>query len=203
MIKGKRRNLKFGRYKWRVLDIQGDKALLLTENIIEKCPYNTDYMDVTWESCTLRKYLNGEFLSKFNSQEQEMILETTNTNLNNQWYGINGGKRTTDKAFLLSIDEVVKYFGDSGDLANHKGWYWRNNKFELKDGKGYYINDQYNNERMAKCGDEGAWWWLRSPGHNSGDAAHVFTDGELIMGGLSVDCGHVGVRPALWLNLKS
>jgi hypothetical protein len=26
--------------------------------------------------------------------------------------------------FLLSIDEIVKYFGDSRDLRNRKGWYY-------------------------------------------------------------------------------
>ncbi|MDR1135443.1 MAG: DUF6273 domain-containing protein [Clostridiales Family XIII bacterium] len=203
ILGGGMHNIKFGGYDWRVLDIQGDKALLLTEDVIERCPYNTEYVDVTWESCTLRKYLNGEFLNKFSSQEQEMILETTNTNLKNQWYDTDGGNSTTDKVFLLSIDEVVKYFGDNGDLANRKGWYVGNEGYELRDGAGYYISDQYNNERVAKYEDDGAWWWLRSPGFDSDYAAHVSNVGVLLLSGYNVLYDRGGVRPALWLNLKS
>jgi hypothetical protein len=95
----------------------------------------------------------------------------------------------------------VKYFGDSGDLANRKGWYYEDSKYVLKDGKGYRINDQNNSKRMAKYRN-GAWWWwwLRSPGFGSGDAALVHSGGALYVFGFSVN-GAGGVRPALWLDL--
>ena len=70
------------------------------------------------------------------------------TNDDNPWYGTRGGNTTTDKIFLLSLEEVVKFFGDSGDLKNRKGWYWENGNFVLKDGQGYAINDQYNSTRI-------------------------------------------------------
>ncbi|MDR1135438.1 MAG: DUF6273 domain-containing protein [Clostridiales Family XIII bacterium] len=202
VIQGRRRNIKFGEYEWRVLDIQGDKALLLTEDVIETRPYNTKYADVTWESCTLRQYLNCEFLGEFSSYEQAGILEICNTNPNNQWYDAMGGNDTVDKVFLLSIDEVVKYFGDSGDLANRKGWYWQNSKDEIRDGNGYFINDKYNNERVGKFVNNTVWWWLRSPGDGNSGAAGVDDDGSLGMLGATVTDEEGGVRPALWLNLS-
>jgi ankyrin repeat protein len=58
----------FGNYKWRILDVQGGRALILTEDIIEKRRYNEKDEFVTWKTCTLRKYLNGEFLQKFTSE---------------------------------------------------------------------------------------------------------------------------------------
>ncbi|MDR1136141.1 MAG: DUF6273 domain-containing protein [Clostridiales Family XIII bacterium] len=204
ILKGEKRNIELGKYKWRVLDKQADKALLLAEYIIEKRPYDIlGFEDATWESCTLREYLNNEFFSEFSRLEQAGILKTRNANPDNQWYKTNGGNRTTDKVFLLSIDELVKYFGDSGDLASRKGWYWSNNKFELKDGKGYCINDRYNYERVAKYGNDWAWWWLRSPGLDSSDAAYVDHDGVLYLDGSRVYYENGGVRPALWLNLES
>ncbi|MDR1136148.1 MAG: DUF6273 domain-containing protein [Clostridiales Family XIII bacterium] len=202
ILKGETRNIEFGEYKWRVLDKQDDKALLLTEDIIERRAYHANGGSVIWGSCTLREYLNGEFFGKFSSPEQARILRIPNTNPNNQWYGTNGGKTRVDKVFLLSIDEVVKYFGDSGDLENRKGWYWNNGEHELKDGRGYCINDKYNDERAAKYYNKRAWWWLRSPGILCNYAASVDTGGELDMNG-SVDYEYGGVRPALWLNLES
>ena len=44
----------FGRYEWRVLDIQNDVALIISEDIIEKRPYHDVYKDTTWADCALR-----------------------------------------------------------------------------------------------------------------------------------------------------
>jgi hypothetical protein len=188
---GKKRNVQFGGCDWRVLDVQGDRALLLTENIIEIREYHSSFIDITWASCELRQYLNGDFLRKFSSQDQSRIWLANNCNSDNQWFGTKGGDSTTDKVFLLSIEEVVKYFGDSGQL----------HKRPKKDS--WWIDDKYNNERMAKYEDKAWWWWLRSPGIRNGGAASVYRVGGLYMGGNSVNRVGGGVRPALWLNLKS
>lgn len=156
------RNVKFGKYNWRVLDVQDGKALLLMEYVIGNGPYypsklppfecidkrNIDHEKryMTWETREERKYLNGDFLQfAFNESEQMWIAQTLNKNENNQWYGIQGGADTIDKVFFLSIAEAVKYFGDSGQLKNRKNY----------DGNyadpGYegYIHDQFDNERTA------------------------------------------------------
>jgi len=177
----------FGGYTWRVLDEQDGKMLLITEDIIEQRPYNADDEDVTWETCALRAYLNGEFYSKFSAQEQAMILETRNTNADNQWSGTDGGNDTMDKVFLLSIEEVVKYFGDSGQLKNRPEYKW-------------WIDDQYNSERVAKFINDGSWWWLRSPGCDQGRAAGVSLVGIVYLYGNTVT-NEFDVRPALWLSL--
>ena len=61
--------IKFGKYKWCVLDVQGEIALLISNYIIERSEYYRDYIEpqefeatvITWESSTIRKYLNGAF----------------------------------------------------------------------------------------------------------------------------------------------
>jgi hypothetical protein len=185
------RNVTFGKYKWRVLDEKDGKALLLSEDILEKRAYHHEYVDITWEHCDLRSYLNGEFLRTFKEEEQRQVTTVTNKNEDNQWYKIEGGNDTSDKIFLISLTEVVKYFGDSGKLQNPTK--------EEKDQ--WYFHDRYSDARKSKYGNEWSWWWLRSPGCLSNYAANVCDDGDLTMDG---DCVHIdegGVRPALWLNL--
>ena len=139
----------------------------------------------------MRKYLNSEFYNSFTQSEQLHIAESKIITPNNPWYGKDGGKDTIDKIFLLSIEEVVKYFGDSGKLRSPSL-----SKFS--------IDDRYSQARIALALDANAtasWWWLRSAGRDSGDAAAVSGDGDVSMIGLLVGSAAGGVRPALWLNL--
>jgi len=177
---------------WRVLDAQGDKVLLISDKVLENRPYNVDRKDITWENCTLRKYLNGEFYDKLGNM-RSFIAPTNNQNHNNPWFGTNGGNATTDKVFLLSLDEVCRYFGDStANLRKGKG----------ATGSDYYIEDSNNQNRIAKNNkDEACWWWLRSPGSGAGYAARVGDGGGVYVRGYGVVRGDGGVRPALWLNL--
>ena len=180
----------FGLWDWRVLDMRDGKALLITKDIIELQPYHNEWVDVTWEACTLRTYLNGEFLEKFSTQEQEKICEIENVNWDNQWFGISGGSNTKDKVFLLSIEEAVKYFGDSGQFKNKKP----DNAFS--------INDEYNGARTVKFNNEEYTWWLRSPGFSQDRAADITGGGNIHLGGFAVyHVDSIGVRPALWLKL--
>ncbi len=44
----------FGDFDWLVLDVQDDKALIITADIIGKRPYNDEYIETTWEHSSLR-----------------------------------------------------------------------------------------------------------------------------------------------------
>ena len=199
-IKGELVFVKLGGIDWRVLTVENNRALLISEKILETRPYNTDFADMTWEQCTLRKYLNSDFYNKLGVAKSE-IAETRNKNPNNHWYGISGGNATADKVFLLSLDELVKYFGDSGDLRNKKRYGWNVSKYVLES-DGYFLHDQYDGVRIAKDGrSEMCWWWLRSPGGDSFDAAFVYKRGYVGVLGIGVSNDEGGVRPALWINL--
>ena len=181
--------VQLGGHIWRVLDIQDGKALILSDKIIETRPYNEFQNNVTWETCMLRKYLNGEFYNMFNSAERAIIAEVQLENKDNQWYGISGGNATTDKVFLLSVEEVVKYFGDSRQL-----------KYRPQSDS-YWIDDQFNDKRLAyDASGAASWWLLRSPGSSDCYAAAVSSFGFVLMSGFSVSVAGGGVRPALWLN---
>jgi len=178
----------FDNYKWLVLKVQDGKALILSEKIIVKRQYHHSQVDITWAECDLRNYLNNNFYNSFSSPDRERIAQTPISTNNNPWYGRKGGDTVNDRIFLLSIEEVVEYFGNSGQLKN-------------KPQGAYRINDQYNSARIATDKDGTAsWWWLRSPGFHGYTTARVDSDGNLDIPG-DVNYGNGGVRPALWLNL--
>jgi len=211
IFQGKTRNLQFGPYKWRVLDIQGEKALMITEDVIEHRPYNKKDTAVTWETCTLRKYLNGGFLGKylnggfmqkFSGEERGKIIETQISNPGNLWYGTPGGSDTMDKIFLLSLEEVDRYFGNSGDYQQKRRKSYKNGKL-IANSNGLAFSNIHDRGRQAKFNNWACWWWLRSPGTLRRYAACVRTVGYVLVSGDNVNADSGGVRPAFWLNLKS
>jgi len=96
--------IQFGGYDWFALDKQDGKTLIITEKVIDKRPYHHEETEITWETSDMRKYLNGEFYDSFSEADRARIIEVTNENPDNPWYGTSGGNQTTDRIFLLSID---------------------------------------------------------------------------------------------------
>ncbi len=169
--------------EWIVLSKEGNKVLVISKYALDCQNYNSTHTDVTWETCSLRKWLNGTFLSAaFSSAEQNSIISSTVTADKNPKYSTLPGKNTTDKVFLLSITEANKYF--SSDNARQC------------QGTAYcYAQGAY------KGSNGNRWWWLRSPGLDSSRAADVDYVGSVSHLGYGVDCGRGAVRPALWINL--
>ena len=180
--------IKFGRYpqasknenaliEWLVLKNDGSKALLISKYALDCQRYNTSGTDITWETCTLRRWLNGTFISNaFSHEEQAMILSTTTESANKK-----------DRVFLLSMDEAWEYFSSDSTRQCQGTAYC-------------YAQGAY------KTGNGHCAWWLRSPVCYSGQAAYVY-DGNLrsYYGEYScyVDNDDIAVRPALWINLGS
>lgn len=183
----------FGKYNWQVLSIKDGRALIITEDIIALRWYHTKFADITWADCDLRKYLNNEFYNEFNQDEKAKISTVRNRNADNQWFKTKGGKSTIDSIFLLSLEEVCEYFGDSKAKLQNKG------------SQTWFIDDENNGKRQAKYGNDYHWWRLRSPGYYGRTGASVSYNGHVYVRGNGVygrprDGG--GVRPALWLKLE-
>ena len=190
--------------EWIVLDRQGDKILLLSKYILDCKRYNNEYKDVTWETCTLRNWLNNDFYnSAFSSSEQNKIETTNVINNNNIDHGTNGGNNTNDKIFCLSIDEVRKYFGvgtkadDGYQLGKNVATQGTNfAKSEDNNGNKLYVSVYHSSE----------WYFgnssflLRSLGAAQGVASSVNSNGYLYTSGYIVDIRNSGVRPALWIK---
>lgn len=188
----KNRIITFGGFDWRVLDMTDNKMLVITENIIGLHWYHTEFIEITWAGSAIRKYLNTEFYNAFSKEDKERIIRVVNRNPDNPWFKTKGGLDTADYIFLLSLEDICKYFGDSHENLLHKG----NQKWQ--------INDKNNGKRQAKYGDDFHWWRLRSPGYYSRTSASISANGYVYVRGNGVygkpkDGG--GLRPALWLKL--
>lgn len=178
--------------KWRVLSVNGSDAFLLADQNLDAKPYNEEYTDVTWATCTLRTWLNDTFLNTaFTSAEQAAIKNTSVVNDDNPYHGTEGGENTTDKVYLLSIAEVSNTaYGFNGDFQTSS---------ETREAK----NTAYAKECGALESEGGCWWWLRSPGLGSKGASSVYYYGRGNTIGYLVYDDSKAVRPALHLNLSS
>ena len=190
--------------KWRVLSVNGDDAFLLADQCLDCQPYNTESTSVTWETCTLRTWLNQDFYSAaFSSAEQSAVKTTAVVNEDNPYNDTEGGNNTTDKVYLLSLSEVTNSaYGFSTDWSDSSDWsdsdkarYGKSTEYAKNQGA-WVINTSTDSAGNS-------YWWLRSPGYYSDDAASVDNDGCVYADGIYVIDNYRGVRPALHLNLSS
>ena len=171
---------------WLVLAVEEDRALLISKYALDAKPYNTNWIRRTWEGCSLRKWLNGEFYnSAFSPAEQERILTVTNVNPDHPFTRIKGGNDTEDRVFLLTIDEADARF-DSDEAR-------RCQATAFAKANGAYLNEYH--------GD--SWYWLRSRGASSLTASLVLFSGYVNTVGYGVNNAGGYVRPAMWLWLDA
>lgn len=168
--------------EWLVLEKHGDKALLISRFILDCQPYNANNSPDTWERSTLRAWLNNTFIcNAFSNDEQDSIIVSSIDNSKIQGsldWDTYDEKATFDKVFLLSVNEVYKYF--SNDEARK-----------------CVATDYAIQEGVATGG-----WWLRSHRKDNGFKAGMVTGGGAL-GLRHVKRTEYGVRPALWINLDA
>ena len=168
--------------EWIVLDKQETKLLLISRYALDCAPYNGELKYATWETCTLRAWLNGEFLEEaFEAEERQRIVPAAVRNPDNALWGTRGGNETVDSVFVLSIDEAYGYFASEEELLCEATPY-------------AYARGAVKTER-GYCQ-----WWLRTPGFDELFAANVI-DGYVNADGGSVRFGGNAVRPAMIADL--
>lgn len=180
--------------KWLVLAKEDNKILLISEKGLDcqkyKYSYNNYCFAATWETCSLHEWLNSTFLNAaFSTTEQKKILSTSVSADKNPQYTTNPGKVTTDKVFLLSINEANQYFDNDEARKCVPTTYAKAN--------GAYAYSGYTKGGAATCQ-----WWLRSPGVDQYAAAYVDSDGSVNYCGGLVNIDYYCVRPALWITLE-
>ena len=175
--------------EWVVLENDGETALLISRYALDCKLYNEKKEDTTWETCTLRGWLNNEFFNKaFSAEEKQSILQSDVSADKNPEYSTNPGNATKDKVFLLSVVEANKFF-KSKDARKCAP-----TDYAIQ--QGAYTSDSSKVEGRKAC-----WWWLRSPGSDSDFAAFVTYGGSISDRGTRVNFSYSAVRPCVRVRL--
>lgn len=166
--------------EWKILKKEKGRILMISKYALDVKPYNTTAANVTWEDCSLRKWLNGTFLeSAFSQDEQDMIKLTSN-------------ESSQDKVFLLSRTEAQTYFKTDEERQV------RNTKYAVEK-----CDDKY----YAKCC---FWWLRSQTDESSwsGNAADIVDGSGSLVEYKSVapcmrrvDATNTSVRPAIWVDI--
>ena len=171
--------------RWRVLDRDDatGRVLLITEYVIEDIAYLEGGGNTTWAECTLRPWLNGEFIeTAFTADEQRFLVETMLMTPGSSKFQTRGGSPTTDRVFCLSIEELQKYFLCMPERKTTA------TAHALEEG-------------VSEFGG-GAHWWSRSPGRYQDNIAYVTPAGNIDLYGINVGReNYMGVRPAMWVSM--
>ncbi len=204
----------FGRYfqnnlkvktdiEWKILEVLDGKMLITAQKALDAIAYNEQMVNTTWETSSIRKWLNNTFINTaFETCEISAIIDAKVINLDNKnplRTGLShnppivpGGNNTVDKVFLLSIEEVKKYFKiiDEQDQA-------------LISDELYLEPTLYSKNKDVYCpGNDGAWWWLRSPGNTSRMAVTTMQRKAVWFPGAEVDDKTFAIRPAMWIDIN-
>ena len=201
-----------GEIEWQVLAIENGWMLLISRYALDTQPYHNTFANVTWETCSLRRWLNNDFLNKaFNEKEKEAILAGLVSNgsyhdgswITNEididsWqptmdlkeFGesgrqVFGSSGTEDKVFLLSYREAETYFSDDTARRCSPTAYARRHDWRY--------HGRYKPKSVPT--------WLRSPGYFRLEAASIDYSGYLKGNNLVNDCLYV--RPAIRVHISS
>lgn len=195
---------------WRVLYQEDDKLLLMSEYILDAMPYHTKDESVTWETCTLRSWLNGyegsvnlannsytnpgaSFMSKaFNSSELEMILKIQLEN--SSFLTENIYNSTEDSIFLLSEQDVINTdygFDNTQDVTITREAY----ATEYAASRGASIHTE--KETFIQRTPGTCSWWIRTGGMNGSTACNI-DPAILFVNSVIID-GY-GIRPAMYIK---
>ncbi len=161
--------------EWLVLEDLGDEVLVLSRYGLDCKKYHHKKVNVTWEQCDLREWLNNDFLKAAFSEEEIKRIKVSELKTK---YGTDGENSTKERVFCLSIEEAKRYFKN-----NEKG---QCNPTDYARNQGTYVDTN------SYC-----FWWLRSPGFSNYHAAYVDVLGVHNEIGVDVDIVLNAVRPAL------
>lgn len=176
--------------QWRVLAVEGDKALLISRYGLSRQPFNKTSSGETWEDCGLRTWMNKTFYkAAFTYDQQQSILTTTIKEDISQCSGDfppnRLGNNTQDKVFTLSYVEMTEYLPTDYDrlcVPTEAAILEDCNESDRR-----YLDDE----------EKTCWYWMRSPAYNN-NILVVGWEGEIDTCYMS---HYYGVaRPAMWVE---
>ena len=179
--------------EWMILDENENGILLISRYALECEPYDHSSEDTTWETCSLREWMNNDFYNKAFSNDEKKLINTTHlVNEDNRKYGTDGGNDTEDKVFALSTLEAMELFElndwwEDKDIGFSEKSMAEGTPYVLAKGALVYepISEadlagefSYLHYSSNALGTVGVCWWLRSSGGSGICVADVDNMGE-------------------------
>ena len=172
--------------EWIVIDQDEESVELITVYGIDARQYHKKYEPVTWAGCSLRTWLNEDFLNAaFTEEEKSVLLRTVIVTDDNSTFHTLGGEQTEDFVFILSAGELKSLVTPAAKRQIRPTPYAiENNAYAMTRGK-----------TKGNC-----WWWVRMPGNEQDTAAYVKDDGTIFYKGIDVDFFSVAIRPVIRIS---
>lgn len=156
--------------EWLVLADEDDRILVISRYVLDCQRYSASAESVTWETCSLKAWLNSTFLDNAFSEEERLRI-----------------KDVIGKVFLLSQPDAYKYM-DSDEAR-------RCAPTDYAVAQGVITSSRYPVDGKDTCG-----WWLRTPYSSNFNAAVITIDGAVSTLDIDLYLAYYGVRPALWID---
>ncbi len=190
--------------QWIVLEDNGSQMLLISEKVLDCVAYNDSYAGTDWDNSYIRKFLNKSFYDNAFDDTQKSCILDYYTTIEDVSAGI---PSVTDKVFLLSYEEVLKYMGE-----NPKGYSETRasvvTKYAQENGV-YTLNEKdyglfkYEEKGVGEAIIGAGNWWLRSTGGKSTEAMDVGASGIIRTTGHDVGSHLDGIRPCILINVSN
>lgn len=195
---------RYEKIKWRVLEIRGDKALLMSDKVIDNQMYDNQNEKVTWLTCSLRKWLNQQFIRSAFSENESNILLNVNANYDNARFVNNSATVTEyDKVFILSRSDMsgsteANTYGFVDDMTYDEARKCKSTAFSKAMGAIAHRGWDYN-----------CYYWLLFGENDSRKNTDldlidfVYPGGDIDGALRDVDNTITGVRPSLMIDLSN
>lgn len=175
---------------WQVLKVNGGKATLISEKVLDKALYYdfaystaADAGATAWDTSDLRAWLDDTFKASFSEEELAVMVSSTLENPANGLTGAGGCDDTEDLIYVLGVDELKELLPNVLDR--------RAEPTDVAVANGVYVDPQ------SGCAD----WWLRDVGETANQAKNVFYYGGIDTVGKLVKSDYVGVRPVITVDI--
>ncbi|MCR4739339.1 MAG: DUF6273 domain-containing protein, partial [Lachnospiraceae bacterium] len=161
--------------EWIVLSKRKDSILITSKYILDCMEYDIDKNQTEWQECSLREWMNNDFLyGAFSEEERSAILKT------NLW---NGRENSSDDyVFPLSIEEIAECLTFDKRISQTTVYSASRGVEEDNEDNGIYwlrVNDKMNSTLNAIVDNTGRFYYKKSANDKG-----------------------VGVRPALWIKVE-
>ncbi len=181
----------FGRYiqdetnipkpiEWTLLREDNKQYMLISKYALDCEKYNYNKEVVTWETCSLRKWLNDTFYNKaFLSEEKALMINTDyHSDITNK----------TDRVFILTDDD-------------YKNMFYRDEcyptKYAIRKGAIIKKDDEY---RLGGNGNGTCYWWVCPSTKESDNAGIASYNSHGHAGSNYVNYKGISVRPVIYIQ---